>query len=91
MRQAIPLQSGQQQVVRTEQQTIIIEPAQPSVVYVPSYNPTVIYGPWPYPSYPPIYLPPPAAYPAGAAVATGITFGVGVAITAGLWNWARPV
>src|SRR5208283_1590416 len=34
------LQTTDQQVVRREQQTIIIEPAQPSVVYVPNYNPT---------------------------------------------------
>lgn len=34
------LQSTPQQVVRTEEQTIIIEPAQPNVVYVPNYNPT---------------------------------------------------
>lgn len=40
------------------QQTIIIEPADPQVVYVPSYNPTVVYGTWPYPSYPPVYYPP---------------------------------
>jgi hypothetical protein len=84
------LQSSPQQVVRTEQQTIIIEPAQTNVVYVPSYNPTVVYGTWPYPAYPPVYLPPPVAYPVGAALATGLAFGVGVAITAGLWNWARP-
>jgi len=85
------LQSGTQQVVRSEQQTIIIEPAQTNVVYVPSYNPTVVYGSWPYPTYPPVYLPPPVAYPVGAALVSGIAFGVGVGITAGLWNWARPV
>jgi len=84
------LQSSPQQVVRTEQQTIVIEPAQPNVVYVPSYNPTAVYGAWPYPSYPPVYLPPPVAYPVGTALATGLAFGAGVAITAGLWNWARP-
>src|SRR4029453_16738459 len=27
---------------------IVIEPADPQVVYVPSYNPTVVYGAWPY-------------------------------------------
>lgn len=85
------LQSTAQQVVRAEQQTIIIEPAQPSVVYVPSYNPAVVYGAWPYPSYPPVYLPPPPAYPVGTALVAGLAFGAGVAITAGLWNWARPV
>ncbi len=46
------------------QQTIIIESADPQVVYVPSYNPNVVYGAWPTPAYPPVYLPPPP----GAAV-----------------------
>ena len=42
-------------------QTVIkIEPANPQVVYVPTYNPTVVYGPWPYPAYPPYYYYPPA-------------------------------
>ena len=84
------LQSSPQQVVRNEQQAIIIEPAQPETVYVPSYNPTTVYGDWPYPSYPPVYLPPPVGYPVGSALATGLAFGAGVAITAGLWNLARP-
>lgn len=77
--------------MRTEQQTIVIEPAQADVVYVPSYNPADVYGTWPYPSYPPVYLPPPVGYPVGTALAAGLAFGAGVAITAGLWNWARPV
>ena len=44
----------------TQQTTIIkIEPADPQVVYVPTYNPTVVYGAWPYPAYPPYpYYPP---------------------------------
>ena len=36
------------------QTTVIkIEPTNPQVVYVPTYNPTVVYGAWPYPTYPP--------------------------------------
>jgi hypothetical protein len=84
------LKSNEQQVVRSEGQTIIIAPAQPSVVYVPSYNPNVVYGTWPYPSYPPVYYPPPPGYAVGSALLTGLAFGTGVAITAGLWGWARP-
>jgi hypothetical protein len=85
------LQSTPQQVVKSEAQTIIIEPAQPDVVYVPNYNPSAVYGTWPYPTYPPVYLPPPAAYyPLGGALASGLMFGAGMAITAGLWNWASP-
>src|SRR4029453_12833540 len=34
-----------------KQTTVIkIEPTNPEVVYVPTYNPTVVYGTWPYPA-----------------------------------------
>jgi hypothetical protein len=92
------LKTNEQQVVRVEQaavtdqaappQTIAIEPANPQVVYVPSYNPTVAYGGWPYPAYPPVYMPPPPGYYAGNALVSGLAFGTGVAITAGLWGLA---
>lgn len=38
---------------------VLIGPADQNVVYIPNYNPTVVYGPWPYPEYPPypIYNP----------------------------------
>jgi hypothetical protein len=90
------LKSSEQQKVVVEQepqtqQTVIkIEPTNPEVVYVPSYNPTVVYGAWPYPAYPPYNYPPAPYYYPGAALATGIAFGVGVAATAALWgntNW----
>ena len=82
------LKSTQQQVVKTEasgSQTIyIIEPAQPTVVYVPTYNPYTIYGTWWYPA-PPYYMYPPAyVYPPGVAFATGVV--VGAAIWGGT-NW----
>jgi len=37
------LKTTPQQVVKTEDSTIIIEPASTEVVYVPEYNPTVVY------------------------------------------------
>ena len=40
-------------------QVIKIEPTNPQVVYVPSYNPSTVYGTWPNSAYPPVYLPPP--------------------------------
>jgi hypothetical protein len=67
---------------------IVIEPANPEVIYVPYYNPTWAYGPWPYPGYPPVYYPPPPNY--GAALATGMMFGLGVAAGAAMfggWHW----
>src|SRR4029450_7376517 len=84
------LKIGKEQTVSTAQeggQTVIkIEPANPEVVYVPTYNPTVVYGSWPYPAYPPYAYYPPAYVP-GAAL---FSFGVGMAVGAALWggcNW----
>ncbi len=83
------LKPSEQQKVETKvienKSVIIIEQANPQVVYVPTYNPVVVYGPPVYP-YPPIYYPPPGYYAAGMA----ISFGVGVAMGAawgGGWGY----
>jgi len=83
------LKTTEQQKVETKvvesKTVVVIEQANPQVVYVPSYNPVVVYGPPVYP-YPPIYYPPPGYYAAGMA----ISFGVGVAMGAmwgGGWGW----
>ena len=75
--------TGTSTTVPAGTQTIVIEPADPEVVYVPSYNPSVVYGSWAYPSYPPYYYPPPAYYYPGAAL---FSFGVGVAVGGALWG-----
>ncbi len=68
-------------------ETIIIESADPQTVYVPSYDPNTAYGEWDYPSYPPSYYPPPAAYyPMGGMLATGLAWGVGFAVADSLWG-----
>ncbi len=74
----------------TPQQTVVIQPANPQVVYVPSYNPTVVYGTWPYPATPPVYLPPPPGYAIGTALVTGMAFAAGAAVVGSLWGWASP-
>jgi hypothetical protein len=84
------LQSNPQQTVTQDASAIVIQPTQTNTVYVPAYNPTVAYGTWPYPSYPPAYYPPPAGYYLGSALATGLAFGAGVAITGALWGWGSP-
>src|SRR5215216_5010799 len=84
------LADNQQQNVETKiiesKEVIVIEQANPQVVYVPSYNPTVVYGAPVYP-YPPIYYPPST----GAVIAaSAISFGVGLAMGAawgGGWGW----
>jgi hypothetical protein len=68
-------------VVQQTPQTIVIEPANPEVVYVPQYNPGLIYG------YP--YVTP--GYSAAAVAATSaLSFGAGIAIgalAADGWGW----
>jgi hypothetical protein len=82
-----PAQASPQVVVQQAPPTVImIAPTNPQVIYVPTYNPTVVYGAWPYPAYPPYaYYPP--GYVAGAAL---FSFAAGVAVGSALWgncNW----
>ena len=83
------LKTTRQQTVETRlvenKSVIVIEPANPDVVYVPSYSPEAVYGPAVYP-YPPITYPSWGYYAAGAAM----SFGVGVmmgAFWSGGWGW----
>jgi hypothetical protein len=76
------LQTTKEQTVIVEEKIIKIEPANPQVVYVPTYNPTVVYGAWPYPAYPPYYY-----YPPGYVASSMFAFGAGVAMGAA-WGYA---
>jgi hypothetical protein len=82
------LQSTEQQTVAVESGAIVIQPANPQVVYVPVYNPSVVYGSWPYPAYPPAYYPPPGYV--GSALVAGLAFAAGVATVGALWGWCGP-
>ncbi|HJT42078.1 MAG TPA: DUF3300 domain-containing protein [Rhizomicrobium sp.] len=70
-----------QQKVVTENQTIIIQPAEPEKVYVPYYDSSSIYGPWDY-GYPAYSWPPPYGYGYGV----GLGFVAGAVIGAAFWN-----
>jgi hypothetical protein len=87
------LQTTEQQKVETEtveggQEAIVIEPANPQFVYVPSYDPAVVYGPpggYPYPAYYyPGYVP-----GAGLAFGTGLILGAAWANNWGNCNWGH--
>jgi Protein of unknown function (DUF3300) len=83
------LKSSEQMKVETKtvesKQVIIIQQANPEVVYVPSYSPTVVYGPPVYP-YPPIYYPPAGYYAAGMALSFGVGMAMGAAWGGGWGN-----
>lgn len=82
------LKSTPQQSVTSEDQDILIEPPTPDVVYVPYYDPNDIFGPWPWPDYPPFYFaPPPDIYFAGALIGFGIGFGWIGPWDGYRWNW----
>ena len=73
------------------QQTVIkIEPTQPEVIYVPAYNPTVVYGTWGYPTYPPVYWPPSPVWYPGGYLAAGFAWGVGLAAAGAIFGGWRP-
>jgi hypothetical protein len=57
------LQSDQYQQVYTQDSQIVVQPAYPNVVYVPYYNPFVVYGTWWWPAYRPVYWRPWVPHP----------------------------
>ena len=93
------LKSTKQQTVTVNEvqgkQVIAIAPTDPETVYVPYYDPAVVYGTWPYSDYPPYYWPPPP-YIGYGLLATGLAFGAGYALgswwSGGYWggniNWS---
>src|SRR4029079_10103981 len=82
------LKTGKEQTVSTQTQgsdtVIAIQPTDPQIVYVPTYDPNTAYGQWPDPGYPPTY------YPMGGALLSGLTWGLGFAAAGAMfggWNW----
>src|ERR1041384_6768890 len=79
------LKTSAQQTVQTTtapsgEQVITIQSAQPDVVYVPSYDPQVVYG-----APPPAYPYYPYTYP-GYVPGTALAWGAGIAIGAAAWG-----
>ena len=83
------LTTNEQQKVETkvveQKQVIVIQQANPEVVYVPTYNPVVVYGPPVY-AYPPIYYPPPPA-PGAMLLSFGVGLAIGAAWGGGGWGY----
>ena len=51
------LYSTPQSLVGTTEEAITIEAPSPEIVYVPACDPSIAYGAWPYPAYPPYAFP----------------------------------
>jgi uncharacterized membrane protein YgcG len=80
------LKTTSEQVVTTQGSTVIVEPANPEIVYVPAYDPWVVYGypiaPWPY------WYPYPGIWFGGPYLSFGVGFGIGFFGGFG-WGWGH--
>src|ERR1700691_2132718 len=83
-KQAGNLNSTPQQKVSTKDHSIVIEPAEPEVVYVPQYDPWLVYGD-PLAIFPGWY-PYPGLYLDGFGIGWGLGFGIGFFGGYG-WGW----
>jgi len=74
-------------VIQTSGDIITILPAEPKVVSVPVYDPTVVYGAWPAPDYPPFFFAVPVGfdYPPGYWI--GFEPPIELAVFGPLWGW----
>jgi hypothetical protein len=77
------LSTSSEQKVIVEKETIIIEPADPRIIYVPYYDPYYVYGPWWYPAYPPYFWRPPMV-----SIGTGISYWPGFYFGVTFGNWS---
>jgi uncharacterized membrane protein YgcG len=82
--QAGNLKSNQQQTVENQGSTVVIQPANPEIVYVPAYDPWIIYGP-PIVAWPGWY-PYPGIWWGGPGFFFGAGFGIGWYGGYG-WGW----
>ena len=71
--------------------TIVIEQTNPQVVYVPYYNPTLVYGAWWWPDHPPVYWAPWPGYYERPGFGAGFLWGAGTTLGAefffGAFDW----
>ena len=84
--QAGNLKSTSQQVVTTQGSDVVIAPADPDVVYVPAYDPWLIYG-YPIVAWPGWY-PYPGIWFGGPYLSFGLGFGIGWFGGFG-WGWGH--
>jgi hypothetical protein len=79
------LSNAQETVVRSsEDNTIEVEPADPDEIYVPVYDPVVVWGGWSYHPWGPFWYP---ARPVGAVIGIGPGFFIGIAVGRSFHDW----
>lgn len=73
--------------------SLLLQPFDPQVVYLPYYDPLVVYGSWWWPAYPPVYWRPWAGYFARPGYARGYYWGPPIGVSVGFFfgaiDWTR--
>ena len=74
--------------LQEEGQAIVITEAEPGRIFVPVYNPTVVYGEWPDREYPPVFIPPAQGF-VSETIEPGLEVSVAYTAVRPLWGWSR--
>lgn len=75
--------TGEQKVI-VEEKSIRIEPVAPNYIYVPVYDPNVVYGQWWHPAFPPLTI----FYPGVTVSVPGIVFSPRLFVGFGVFGWS---
>jgi hypothetical protein len=81
------LSSNSQIQVTQSDDSIEVAEAYPGVVYVPYYDPALVYGSWWWPDYPPVFWAPWEGYGWNGGFAWGIGIGISADFFFGSWDW----
>lgn len=82
-----PLLEPDVQHMTYTRRVIVIESAYPDVIYVPDYDPRVVFAPWGWPAYPPVHFVRPPGYAVSLNFIDGIGFGLGIVVGNALWGY----
>jgi hypothetical protein len=87
------LQTDERQRIVETGPLLVVQPADPRIIYVPYYDPRVIYGPWGWPDYAPVYWRPFPGYYAWPGIANSFYWGPSIRISIGYFfggfDWSR--
>ena len=87
------LRSNDQARVESQGDYITIDQADPQIAYEPYYNPSIVYGSWWWPQYPPVYWAPWPGYRERPGFGAGFAWGAGITLGAeffyGAFDWRQ--
>ncbi len=87
------LRSDERQRIVETGPLLVVQPADPQIIYVPYYDPRVVYGPWWWPNHSPVYWRPFPGYNVWPGSASSFYWGPSIRISVGYFfggfDWSR--